>query len=177
MEGVDEAASTNPLTGGSAWANALTDQHRDLMVETGQDADDMSLLMAGDRRGAGDREVLSQVAATQQGEAPRIGSMQQDAAVAKSDAGARGKKRKMDIAVKEQAIDKTYEPWIEGSADVATGSMGAAAKLGESISDAFKSKTTPPARVTYGHPLRGPSSGGSSSMAHEPGADPMSGRR
>jgi hypothetical protein len=138
MEGVDEAATTNPLTGGSAWADALTGQHRDLMVETGQDADDMSLLMAGDRRGAGDREVLSQVAATQQGEAPRIGSMQQDAAVAKSDTGARGKKRKMDIAVKEQAIDKTYEPWIEGSADVAMGSMGAAAKLGESIADAFK---------------------------------------
>ena len=149
MEGVDAAASTNPLTGGSAWANALTDQHRDLMVETGQDADDMSLLMAGDRRGAGDREVLSQVAATQQGEAPRIGSMQQDAAVAKSDAGARGKKRKMDIAVAEQGIDTTYEPWIEGSQDVAKGSMGDAAKIGGMISDAFKPSDTSSTPSTY----------------------------
>lgn len=138
MAGVSGAATTNPLTAGSAWADALTDQHRNLMIETGQDADDMSLLMAGDRRGAGDREVMSRVAATQQGEAPRISSMQQDAAVAKSDTGARGKKRKMDIGVKEQAIDKTYEPWIEGSQSVAEGSMGDAAKIADKISDMFK---------------------------------------
>ena len=171
MDGVDAAATTNPLTGGSAWANALTDQHRDLMVETGQDADDMSLLMAGDRRGAGDREVLSQVAATQQGEAPRIGSMQQDAAVAKSDAGARGKKRKMDIAVAEQGIDTTYEPWIEGSQDVARGSMGDAAKIGAMISDSFKPSTP----TTTGHSYRPPSRGGSAGMAYAPGVDPFSG--
>tara|TARA_R110002020_G_scaffold250249_3_gene464325 strand:- start:281 stop:1126 length:846 start_codon:yes stop_codon:yes gene_type:complete len=164
MMGVSEAATTNPLTAGSAWADALTNQHRDLMIETGQDADDMSLLMAGDRRGAGDREVLSQVAATQQGEAPRIGSMQQDAAVAKSDTGARGKKRKMDIAVKEQAIDKTYEPWIEGSADVAEGSMGEAARLGKSVADYFKPTTTRPV---------GTSPGGAPSGGHHRGM-PMS---
>jgi len=141
MMGVSGEATTNPLTGGSAWADALTDQHRDLMIETGQDADDMSLLMAGDRRGVGDREVLSQVAATQQGEAPRIGSMQQDAAIAKSDVSARGKKRKMDIGVKEQAIDTRYEPWIKGYQDVARGSMGDAAKIADKISDAFKPRT------------------------------------
>ena len=160
MMGVSEAVTTNPLTAGSAWADALTNQHRDLMIETGQDADDMSLIQAGQRRAVGDEEVLGQVAATQQGESPRIGSMQQDAAVAKSDAGARGKKRKMDIAVKEQAIDTAYEPWIEGSQDVARGSMGDAAKIGGMISDAFKPKTATPARVTYGHPLRGPLYGG-----------------
>ena len=138
MAGVSGAATTNPLTAGSAWADALTSQHRDLMIETGQDADDMSLLMAGDRRSAGDREVLSQVGATQQGEGPRIGSMQQDAAVAKSDVGAKGKKRKMDIGVKEQAIDTTYEPWITGYQDVAKGSMGDAAKIADKLSDYFK---------------------------------------
>ena len=146
MDGVSGATITNPLTGGSAFADALTQQHRDLMVETGQDADDMSLIMAGDRRGAGDREVLSQVAATQQGEAPRISSMQQDAAVAKSDAQGRGRKRKMDIGVKEQAIDTTYEPWIEGYQDVARGSMGDAAKIGATIADSFKAD--PPTKVT-----------------------------
>ena len=149
MAGVSGAATTNPLTAGSAWADALTDQHRDLMIETGQDADDMSLLMAGDRRGAGDREVLSQVAATQQGEAPRIGSMQQDAAIDKSDVGAKGKKRKMDIGVKEQAIDTTYEPWITGYQDVAKGSMGDAAKIADKIADMFKpSSTSPPTKMT-----------------------------
>ena len=170
MMGVSEAATTNPLTAGSAWADALTNQHRDLMIETGQDADDMSLLMAGDRRGAGDREVLSQVAATQQGEAPRIGSMQQDAAVAKSDTSARGKKRKMDIAVKEQAIDKTYEPWIEGSQDVAVGSMGDAARLGKSVAEYFKPSTP----TTTGHSYRPPSRGGSAGMSYAPGVDPFS---
>lgn len=170
MMGVSEAATTNPLTAGSAWADALTNQHRDLMIETGQDADDMSLLMAGDRRGAGDREVLSQVAATQQGEAPRIGSMQQDAAVAKSDTSARGKKRKMDIAVKEQAIDKTYEPWIEGSQDVAVGSMGDAARLGKSVAEYFKPSTP----TTTGHSYRPPSRGGSAGMSYSPGVDPFS---
>ena len=144
MMGVSEAVTTNPLTAGSAWADALTNQHRDLMIEAGQDADDMSLIQAGQRRAVGDEEVLGQVAATQQGESPRIGSMQQDAAVAKSDAGARGKKRKMDIATAEQAIDTTYEPWIEGSQDVAVGSMGDAAKIGAMISDAFKPSTSTP---------------------------------
>jgi len=142
MMKVDEIAGTNPLTGGSAWADALTAQHRELMTESGQDADDMSLLQAGGRRDVGDEEVLGQVAATQAGEPRRTEAMQQDAAVAKSDVGARGKKRKMDIAKKEQAIDKTYAPWIVGSADVARGSMGEAAKLGAMLSDAFKPSTS-----------------------------------
>jgi hypothetical protein len=144
MMNVDEIAGTNPLTGGSAWADALTGQHRDLMVETGQDADDMSLLQAGARRDVGDEEVLGQVAATQQGESPRISSMQQDSSVAQSDVGARADKRSMDIGVKEQAIDTKYEPWIEGYQNVAKGSMGDAAELAKgiasskTISDAFK---------------------------------------
>jgi len=171
MMGVSEAVTTNPLTAGSAWADALTNQHRDLMIETGQDADDMSLIQAGQRRAVGDEEVLGQVAATQQGESPRIGSMQQDAAVAKSDAGARGKKRKMDIAVAEQGIDTTYEPWIEGSQDVARGSMGDAAKIGAMISDSFKPSTP----TTTGHSYRPPSRGGSAGMAYAPGVDPFSG--
>lgn len=165
MEGVGDAATTNPLTGGSAFADALTQQHRDLMLETGQDADDMSLIMAGDRRAAEDREALSRVAASQQGEAPRIGSMQQDAAVGRSDTGARGRKRKMDIGVKEQAIDTTYEPWIEGHQGVAKGSMADAAKLGAMISDSFKPTTFPTGRagLSYakGHdPMLGAKGGG-----------------
>jgi hypothetical protein len=142
MEGVSEMATTNPLTAGSAWANALTGQHRDLMMESGQDADDMSLMQAGARRDVGDEEVLGQVAATQQGEAPRIGSMQQDASVAKGDVGQRANKRGMDIGVKEQAIDTAYEPWIEGYQDVARGSMTDALKMAKEagIADAFKGK-------------------------------------
>ena len=152
MEGVSEMATTNPLTAGSAWANALTGQHRDLMMESGQDADDMSLMQAGARRDVGDEEVLGQVAATQQGEAPRIGSMQQDASVAKSDVGQRANKRGMDIGVKEQAIDTAYEPWIEGYQDVARGSMTDALKMAKEagIADAFKGKT-PTGRAGAGY--------------------------
>ena len=152
MEGVGETATTNPLTGGSAWADALTGQHRDLMMESGQDADDMSLMQAGARRDVGDEEVLGQVAATQQGEAPRIGSMQQDASVAKSDVGQRANKRGMDIGVKEQAIDTAYEPWIEGYQDVARGSMTDALKMAKEagIADAFKGKT-PTGRAGAGY--------------------------
>tara|TARA_R110002020_G_scaffold37376_2_gene112866 strand:- start:12 stop:818 length:807 start_codon:yes stop_codon:yes gene_type:complete len=165
MGGVSDAATTNPLTAGSAWANALTDQHRMLMEEVGQDADDMSLIMAGDRRAAGDREALSRVSASQQGEAPRIGSMQQDAAVAKSDTGARGRKRKMDIGVKEQAIDTAYEPWIEGHQAVAEGSMKDAAKIGAMISDSFKPTSYPTGRAGLGYskghdPMLGAKGGG-----------------
>jgi hypothetical protein len=142
MGGVSDIAETNPLTAGSAWADALTGQHRDLMTERGQDANDMSLLQAGSRRNIGDQEVLGQVGATQQGEAPRIGSMQQDASVAKSDVGEAGRQRGMDIAVDEQAIDTTYEPWIEGYQDVAKGSMTDALKMAKEagIADAFKGK-------------------------------------
>ena len=154
IAGVDATARTNPLTGGSAWADALTNQHRDLMVETGEDADDMSLLMAGERRGVGDQEVLGRVSATQQGEGPRTGAIQQKAALAKQDVGARGKKRKMDIGVKEQFIDKTYEPWIEGSQDVAKGSMGDAARMASTIRDEFKPSTTKP--PTYAELTKGP---------------------
>jgi len=142
MGGVSDIAKTNPLTAGSAWADALTGQHRDLMTERGQDANDMSLMQAGSRRDIGDNEVLGQVAATQQGEGARISSQQQDAAVAGSDVGARADKRGMDIGVKEQAIDTTYEPWIEGDAVVAKGTMGDAAVLGKGISDYFKPRGT-----------------------------------
>ena len=110
--------------------------------------------MAGDRRGVGDREVLTQVAATQQGEAPRISAIQQKAALAKQDVGVKGKKRKMDIGVKEQLIDKTYEPWIEGSQDVARGSMGDAARMASTIKDEFKPSTTKP--PTYAELTKGP---------------------
>lgn len=142
MAGVSAIGATNPLTGGSAWADALTGQHRDLMVERGMDADDMSLIQAGSRREVGDEEVLGQVAATQQGEGARISSQQQDAGVAQSDVGARADKRGMDIGVKEQAIDTTYEPWIEGDAVVAKGTMGDAAALGKGLSDLFKPRGT-----------------------------------
>ena len=65
MVGVDAIADTNPLTGGSAWANALTEQKRALMTDADDMGQWMSLLQAGDRREVGDQEVLGQVAATQ----------------------------------------------------------------------------------------------------------------
>jgi hypothetical protein len=140
MAGVGGMAETNPLTGGSAWASALTDQKRDLMTDADDMGEWMSLIQAGERRGIGDEEVLGQVAATQAGEPGRISSEQQDAAVAKSDVGQRARKRKMDIAKREQHIDKVYEPWIEGSSDVAVGSMTDALKMAKEggLADIFK---------------------------------------
>jgi len=163
MEGVGEAATTNPLTGGSAWADALTGQHRDLMIESGQDADDMSQIQAGSRRNVEDEEVLGQVAATQQGEGARISSQQMDAGVAQSDVGARAEKRGMDIGVKEQAIDTVYEPWIEGDAIMAKGTMGDAAVLGKGIADYFKPKPR----------AAGISPGGAPSGGHHKGLTPI----
>jgi hypothetical protein len=133
------------------------------MTERGQDANDMSLMQAGSRRDIGDNEVLGQVAATQQGEGARISSQQQDAAVAGSDVGARADKRGMDIGVKEQAIDTTYEPWIEGDAVVAKGTMGDAAVLGKGISDYFKPKPR----------AAGISPGGAPSGGHHSGLSPI----
>jgi len=163
MEGVGETATTNPLTGGSAWADALTGQHRDLMIESGQDADDMSQIQAGSRRNVEDEEVLGQVAATQQGEGARISSQQMDAGVAQSDVGARAEKRGMDIGVKEQAIDTVYEPWIEGDAIMAKGTMGDAAVLGKGIADYFKPKPR----------AAGISPGGAPSGGHHKGLTPI----